>query len=117
MIALALVIFITFDSLPTILSVEEVNGVLLSLFPLFGVLIVEVVGLLLVWQLWFWRNRLKAKYGSVAYQRVFLFGFGGIVWILTVALSEYIPFYSFALSFWKSEFQRFLWRKRELNRE
>jgi len=102
MVASAFTVYITFYSLPAPLSISGVNGALLSLFPLFGVLIIEAVGLLLVWQMWLWRDRLKAKYGFKAYQRVFLFGFGGIVLILTVAVNQYLPFYSFAPTFWET---------------
>lgn len=97
MAALAFAVFFVFDSLPDVLVAD---GVLLSLFPLFVVLVVEVAGLLLVWQMWFQREKLKAKYGNRAYQQVFLFGFGGIVWILTVAINQYIPFYILAPTFW-----------------
>lgn len=98
--AIAFTVFLIFDSLPGTLSTEGTNGFLLSLFPLFGVLIIEVMGLVLVWQIWFWRDRLKAKYGATAYQRIFLVGFGGIAWILTVAVNQYLPYYLFAPAFW-----------------
>jgi hypothetical protein len=50
MAALAFGIFAAFDLLPTILVADTW---LLSPFPLFGILLVEVVRLLLVWQMWF----------------------------------------------------------------
>ena len=100
MAAIAFVIYITFDSFPATPVANMLSGAWLSLFPLLGVLIVEAVGFLLVWQMWLLRDRLKAKYGSTAYQQVFLFGFGGVVWVLTVAVNQYIPYYSFAPAFW-----------------
>lgn len=45
-------------------------------------------------------TQLMVKYGKRAYQHVFLFGFGGIVWILILAINQYIPFYMFAPTFW-----------------
>ncbi len=99
MTALAFAVYTAFDSLPVILTAD---ATLLSLFPLFGVLVIESLGLLMVWQMWFQRDHLRTKYGDAAYQRVFLFGFGGIVWILTVAVNQYIPFYSLAPAFWAS---------------
>jgi protein-S-isoprenylcysteine O-methyltransferase Ste14 len=102
MIAAAFFVFTTFDSLPNSLATSGAGAFLMSFFPLFGVVVVEIVGLLLVWKLWFWRDKVKAKYGAIAYQRVFLVGFGGIIWIIAIAFSQYFPYYSFAQTFWAS---------------
>ncbi len=96
-VATAFAVFAAFDSLPATLNANEV---LPALLPLLGVIVVMAVGLVLVWQMWIWRNRLRKKYGDKAYQHVFLFGFGGIIWILTVAINQYVPFYSLAPTFW-----------------
>jgi protein-S-isoprenylcysteine O-methyltransferase Ste14 len=102
MIIIAFLVYVTFDSLPETLAPSGINGNLLSFFPLFGAIIIEITGFILVWQLWFWRDNLKEKYGPTSYQRVFLIGFGGIIWILTVAINQFIPYYSFAPTFWTS---------------
>lgn len=99
-VAAALEICLTFDGLPATLDSQNISAVLLSFLPLLGVLTVECSGFLLVWQMWIWRNRLKGKYGQTSYQRIFLVGFGGVAWLLTVAVNQYLPFYSFAASFW-----------------
>ena len=102
MIVIAFAVYVTFDSLPAILASSGINEIILSFFPLVGVIIMESVGFLFVWQLWFLRDRLKAKYGPTSYQRVIFVGFAGIVWVLTVAVNQYIPYYLFAQDFWAS---------------
>jgi protein-S-isoprenylcysteine O-methyltransferase Ste14 len=102
MIVIAFAVYVTFDSLPAILASSGINEIILSFFPLVGVLIMESAGFLFVWQLWFLRDRLKAKYGPTSYQRVIFVGFAGIVWVLTVAVNQYIPYYLFAQDFWAS---------------
>jgi protein-S-isoprenylcysteine O-methyltransferase Ste14 len=102
MITIGFAVYVTFDSLPTILMASGINEIILAFFPLFGVVIMEGAGFLLVWQLWFWRDHLKAKYGSTSYQRVFLIGFAGIIWVITIAFNQYIPYYWFAQGFWAS---------------
>jgi protein-S-isoprenylcysteine O-methyltransferase Ste14 len=102
MVAVAFVVYFTFDSLPAILMDSGINDVVLSFFPLLGAIIMESAGFLLVWQLWHWRDHLKAKYGPTSYQRIFLVGFAGILWVITVAVNQYIPYYAFAERFWAS---------------
>ena len=102
MIVIAFAVYVTFDSLPAILASSGINEIILSFFPLVGVIIMESAGFLFVWQLWFLRDRLKAKYGPTSYQRVIFVGFAGIVWVLTVAVNQYIPYYLFAQDFWVS---------------
>ena len=60
MVALAFVIYVTFDSLPATFAASG-NELFLSFCPLIGTIIIEGVGFSLVWQLWLWRDRLKAK--------------------------------------------------------
>lgn len=102
MIIIAFAVYVTFDLLPAILAYSGISEIILSFFPLLGVLTIETAGFFLVWQLWFWRDDLKAKYGSTSYQRVFLIGFAGILWIITIAFNQYIPYYSFSREFWAS---------------
>lgn len=105
MAAVAFFTYITFDSLPAS-SISSV--VIAALYPLFGVILIISIGFILVWQMWFWRNRLKVKYGQTSYQRIFLVGFGGVVWILTVAINQYIPYYLFAPTFWSNSPLKFM---------
>ena len=97
MAVVAFFTYITFDSLPVASSSSDVVA---ALYPLFGMILVISIGFVLVWQMWFWQNHLKAKYGATSYQRVFLVGFGGVVWVLTFAINQYIPYYLFAPTFW-----------------
>jgi protein-S-isoprenylcysteine O-methyltransferase Ste14 len=56
------------------------------IFPILGVVIIEFGGLIFVYQMWFWRDRLKAKY-----QRVFFIGFAGILCMICLAIFNMIP--------------------------
>lgn len=72
---LCILVMIGSDSLPSMTKSSGINPILFSLFPLIGELIVCIVGLALVYQMWFWKDRLKAKYGPLSYQHIFLVGF------------------------------------------
>jgi protein-S-isoprenylcysteine O-methyltransferase Ste14 len=100
MVFSALAILQLFDRLPGILLSIGFNEIFLSLFPLFGFLFVEFIGFILVYQMWYWRDYLKAKYGITSYQKIFLIGFGGIIWVLTIAFTQFNAFYKLSLSFW-----------------
>ena len=65
----------------------QINWIL----PILGVGIVEVVGLVLVYQMWYWRDRLKAKYQQTSYQRIFFVGFAGILCMISLAIFNAIP--------------------------
>ena len=71
-------------------------------FPVIGVGIFEIIGLILVYQMWFWRKRLKIKYGNLAYQKVFLAGFAGILLLIVLSFHSFIPFYTVNPSFWST---------------
>ena len=102
MASLAFLVYVTFNELPNLLAASGIIKGLLSFFPLFGVIIIEIAGFMLVWQMWLWKDKMKEKYGQTSYQRMFLIGFGGVTWILTVAINQFIPYYSFASAFWTS---------------
>jgi protein-S-isoprenylcysteine O-methyltransferase Ste14 len=104
--AAGLLILMVFDAIPGWLVSSGLNYTFLSLFPLIGELLIGVAGLLLVYQMWSRRDRLKAKYGRSSYQRIFPVGLTGITFVLSIAVSLYIPFLSFSPAFWiKPPFQ------------
>jgi protein-S-isoprenylcysteine O-methyltransferase Ste14 len=105
MVAVAFFAFVFFDSLPSAFPSSDAFA---AFYPLIGAILVMSLGFLLVWQMWLWRKRLKAKYGLTSYQHIFLVGFGGITWILTVAVSQLIPFYQFAPAYWANSPLRLL---------
>ncbi|HUX98992.1 MAG TPA: methyltransferase [Candidatus Deferrimicrobium sp.] len=61
------------------------------IFPILGVVIIEVVGLVLVYQMWYWRDRLKQKYQQTSYQRIFFVGFAGILCMICLGIFNIIP--------------------------
>lgn len=99
---IAFLIYTIFDTLPELLMSSGASMILLSFFPFFGVLLVEITGLFLVWQMWLWRNHLKKKYGPTSYQRIVFSGFAGIIMVISIAFNQYIPYYSYAPAFWAS---------------
>ncbi len=97
---LSLLIQIYFDLLPTIISVESALGYFTVLFPVLGVTLMGIIALFLVYQMWYHRDRLKAKYGQLSYQKVFLAGFGGVIIIFSIVIHSLIPFYLWDLNLW-----------------
>ncbi len=59
--------------------------------PILGVLIILLSGFILTYQMWFWRDRLKAKYPKTCYQRIFFIGFAGIICVICVGIFNAIP--------------------------
>jgi len=108
MIAMAFSVCISFDMLPGLLLPSSAGAVMLSFLPLVGMLLVEGAGFMLVWQMWFQRDRLRAKHSAGAYQRIFPAGFGGILLLLSLTINQYIPYYSFAPEFWAASPLSFL---------
>ena len=89
-----------FDLLPTLIPSEGMLGYLSILFPILGVIFMGSLAIFLIYQMWYHRDSLKAKYGPLSYQRVFLAGFGGVVVIFSIVIHNFIPFYLWDLSFW-----------------
>lgn len=105
---LSLLVMMGFDSLPGIAKLRDINPILLSLSPLVGELIVCTVGLILVYQMWFWKDRLKTKYGKLSYQHIFPAGFAGISCMLSLSVNLFIHYWSFSSAFWVHSPLRFL---------
>jgi protein-S-isoprenylcysteine O-methyltransferase Ste14 len=96
----ALGIQLAADALPGLLGAHG-GKALLSLLPLAGVLVTAGLGLLLVWQMWFQTDRLKKKYGALSYQRIFFAGFAGVLFVFSIALHQFVPFYTLSPSYWQ----------------
>lgn len=97
---LSILLIIRFDSLPGMIVYSGINPILLSLSPIIGEVIICIVGLVLVYQMWFWKDRLKAKYGALSYQHIFLAGFAGVSCLLSLSINLFIHYWSFSSSFW-----------------
>ncbi|MFX1457370.1 MAG: methyltransferase family protein [Promethearchaeota archaeon] len=98
--AFSLIVQIYFEILPTIIPVEGALGYFILVFPVLGVALMISIAILLVYQMWRQRDRLKAKYGQLSYQKIFLIGFGGVVIIFSIVINNLIPFYQWDLNFW-----------------
>jgi len=113
---LSILIIIRFDSLPGMIVYSGINPILLSLSPIIGEVIICIVGLVLVYQMWFWKDRLKAKYGALSYQHIFLAGFAGVSCLLSLSVNLFIHYWSFSSSFWIHSPLKFLTIPFEKNR-
>lgn len=96
----SLLVQLLFDILPTILPADGLLGFFLPWFPVFGVLMMGIIAIFLVYQMWFHRDRLKATYKQLSYQKVFLAGFGGVIVIFSIVIHNYITFYRWNIGFW-----------------
>ena len=107
-LSLGILVMIIFDSIPGMDKSSGINPILLSLFPLLGELIVCTVGFILVYQMWFWKDWLKTKYGQFSYLHIFPVGFTGISCVLSLSVNLFIHYWSFSSSFWISSPLKFL---------
>jgi protein-S-isoprenylcysteine O-methyltransferase Ste14 len=70
----------------------QISGINLNwLVPILGMVFIEFGGLFLVFQMWYWRDQLKAKYPETAYQRIVFLGFAGIICMICIAFFQVIP--------------------------
>ena len=99
-LALCIWAMIGFYSIPGMAKSGGMNPILLSLFPLIGEVLICTIGLVLVYQMWFWKDRLRARYGRLSYQHIFLVGFAGVSCLLSSSLVLFIHYWSFSPSFW-----------------
>ena len=90
-IFLSLSFQIIMDSLPRFFRQSTIFWVLEPFFPIFGTLIVLIIGFLLVYSFWRVRDKYLLKYGELAYQKGFKFVITGIPLVLTVVLHAYFP--------------------------
>lgn len=91
-ITFAILFLLVFDILPTSISTVGNWAFIRPWLPIIGGLLLEILGLFLVFQMWFWRVRFKKKFGKLAYQRIFFAGFMGIIFIIVNAFHPLIRF-------------------------
>jgi protein-S-isoprenylcysteine O-methyltransferase Ste14 len=103
-LSLCILVMIGFDSMPSMAKSIGIN----PFFPLIGELIICIVGLTLIYQMWFLRKLLKAKYGPLSYQHICLAGFAGVSCLFSVGVHLFIHYWSFSSSFWISSPLKFL---------
>jgi protein-S-isoprenylcysteine O-methyltransferase Ste14 len=104
----SIMVIIGFDSMPGVAISTGTDSIMLAFFPLVGELIVGIIGFVMVYQMWYWRDRLKSRYGQLSYQRIFLVGFAGVLCVLSLSINQFIPYWSFSPSFWANSPLRFL---------
>ena len=79
--------------LPGIFPLPQNATWLGSLAPLFGFLLVKILGFFLASQMWFWRDFLKVRYGPRSYQRILPFGLVGIICAGSLGFDLYLPYF------------------------
>ena len=70
-LSISLMVQFYFDILPTLAPTTGAFKFLIPWFPVFGMVIMDGIGILLIFQVWYHRTRLKAKYGQLSYQKIF----------------------------------------------
>lgn len=99
-LAVSLFILILSDRLPEILAHSALPVVVLAFAPALGVVVVEVVGFTLVYQLWRLRDSLRSTYAEKSYSRIVPVGFAGVLLVISLSFNQLIPFFAFARPFW-----------------
>jgi protein-S-isoprenylcysteine O-methyltransferase Ste14 len=100
MFLINLFIELYFDLLPTIVPATGFLGLLRPFFPIIGVILMVSIGLFLVYQMWYHRDRLKAKYGQLSYQKIIFVGFMGITIMLGQLIHNIVSNFIWQSSFW-----------------
>lgn len=83
-------------------NIGKYSNNFLILIPFFGVALIEIIAFLLLSQMWIWRDRLKIKYGSLAYQRIIFVGLAGITTVIYLSFNTFTQFQNYSLLFWKN---------------
>jgi hypothetical protein len=82
--SISLTIQIYFDLLPSIIPVMGGLRYFIVIFPVLGVILAGSIAICLVYQMWARRDRLKARYGQLSYQKIFLTGIGGVIILFSI---------------------------------
>ncbi|MHA1340110.1 MAG: hypothetical protein ACTSRZ_10760 [Promethearchaeota archaeon] len=96
-VSLTTLFLIFFDSKPNRFSSDNIFPV--AFYPFIGNMLGYLIGGLLVWQMWIWKKKLKAKYGQYSYQRVAFFGIAGVIIVINNTFHSYFPLKSLAPSY------------------
>jgi protein-S-isoprenylcysteine O-methyltransferase Ste14 len=87
---IGLVIQLWFDILAVIIPSNGIFGYIRPIYPILGVLIMLSFALLSVFQMWHRRDKLKAKYGPISYQKSAIIGFAGISIMFSLVIHNFI---------------------------
>lgn len=85
-----------------IYSLPYDSNPLSPIFPLLAILIIQIIALLLVYQMWYWRDKLKSKYQQNSYQRIFFIGFVGICIMIAIAFNNFTPIQEINSDLWEN---------------
>lgn len=79
------------DSFPRILTNVPILQILAPFTPIFGSLIILIIGFLLVYSFWRSRDKYLSKYGELAYQKAFKFVVTGVPMVISVIIHSFLP--------------------------
>ncbi len=99
-LTISLTFQLMFDMLPVLFYSGNTLDIIFLFFPIFGTIIMGIIALLMIYQVWARRDKLKEKYGQLSYQKIFLVGFGGVIIIFSIVLHTFIGFYYWNSAFW-----------------
>ncbi|MEE9378310.1 MAG: methyltransferase [Candidatus Lokiarchaeia archaeon] len=92
LIALSSITFqLVMDSLSRILLNNSILQILEPLTPIFGSLIIVIIGFLLVYSIWRNREKYVRNFGDLAYQKAFKFIVTGIPMVISVIVHSFFP--------------------------
>ncbi|GAB4319429.1 MAG: hypothetical protein Kow0069_22940 [Promethearchaeota archaeon] len=101
----AQLVLLSFDRLP----LRYPSGSLTpAAFPLLGHAIVVTAAACGVWQLWFFRDGRKSRYGDVSYQRGVVWGMCGVAVVLSTMFHPLFPLKELAQGYWDGSPASFL---------
>ncbi len=95
-------------SLPDLFLSKGINSEWLAIIPLAGEVVFCTFGLILIYQMWAQKDRLKKKYGQLSYKYIFFVGFTGVTAMISVGLGLFVHYWIFSPSFWADSSFKFL---------
>lgn len=90
----------TFLMMILLANLPEIDSPMSVIYPIIGLILIESMAIFLVYQMWYWKDRFKTKYGQTSYQRIFLIGFAGIIIMITLAINNLLPIFLFDRDLW-----------------
>ncbi|MFX1378630.1 MAG: methyltransferase family protein [Promethearchaeota archaeon] len=88
---ISIVFQLVIDSLPRILRESPILQILEPLTPIFGSLIILVIGFSLVYSFWHMRDKYLKINHKLAYQKAFKFVVTGIPLVISIVIHSYFP--------------------------
>jgi protein-S-isoprenylcysteine O-methyltransferase Ste14 len=90
-IASSLTFQLFMDSMPRMFRDVDTLQILAPFTPIFGSLIVLIIGFSIVYNFWRVRDKYLMRYGKLAYQKAFKFVVTGVPMVMTIIIHSFFP--------------------------